>query len=116
MDSVLTFLGLVIAIGAILFLSYVFSKYVGQKFVGYGNSDNMKVVDRIAVDRDKSLAIIEVGSRYYLISIGSSDIHMLQEVSAEDIKNMEALGKKNNDDMIPQFKNVFLEVVSKIKR
>lgn len=115
LDYILTFLGLIIAIGAILLLSYVFSKYIGHKVVGYSNSVNIKVIDRIAIGQDKSLAIVEVGKKYYLIGISSSNISMLNEVFLDDLNNIQEFNKKD-DGNFPQFKSIFLDVLSKMKR
>lgn len=115
LDYILTFLGLIIAIGVILLLSYIFSKYIGHKVMGYSNSANIKIIDRIAIGQDKSLAIVEVGKKYYLIGISSSNINMLNELSLDDLDNIQGSNKKGEEDL-PQFKSVFTDILSKVKR
>lgn len=115
LDYILTFLGLIIAIGVILLLSYIFSKYIGHKVMGYSNSANIKIIDRIAIGQDKSLAIVEVGKKYYLIGISSSNINMLNELSLDDLDNIQGFNKKGEEDF-PQFKSVFTDILSKVKR
>ena len=113
LDNILTFAGLIIAIAVILFLSYVFSKYIGRGVMGYSSSSNIKVVDRIILGQDKSLAIVKVGNKYYLIGISSAGINMLNEVSPDDLQNIEQINKFD-ENKIPQFKNIFAEVKKRL--
>jgi flagellar protein FliO/FliZ len=48
----------------------------------------MQMLDRLPLGQDKAVAIVRMGSHYYLIGIASSQITLLAEVSEDDI-NME---------------------------
>ena len=115
LGNILTLVGLILTVGKILVLAYVCSKYIGRSMVGYSSSPNMKVVDRIALGQDKSLVIAKVGAKYFLLGVSSASINMLKEISPEELgtlaqtENKEAVG-------VPQFKSVFSDLLSKMKR
>ena len=74
----------------------------------------MKVVDRIALGQDKSLVITKVGTKYFLLGVSSSSINMLKEIPFEDLSNLQQTENKEAVGM-PQFKNVFTDLLSKKK-
>ena len=82
--------------------------------IGYCSSPNMKVVDRIALGQDKSLVITKVGTKYFLLGVSSSGINMLKEIPFEDLSNLQQTENKEAVGM-PQFKNVFTDLLSKKK-
>ena len=114
LGNILTLVGLILAVGIILVLAYVCSKYIGGSMIGYCISPNMKVVDRITLGQDKSLVITKVGTKYFLLGVSSSGINMLKEISSEDLSNLQQAEHKEAVGM-PQFKNVFTDLLSKKK-
>ncbi len=115
MGDILTLAGLILTVGVILILAYICSKYIGRSMVGYKSSHNMKVVDSMALGPDKSLIIAKVLDKYFLLGVSSGSISMLKEMPIEELG---ALAQNENKDNlgIPQFKSVFSDILSKMKR
>lgn len=79
-------LGMVIFI---LYLSYVFSKYVGKGIGVKKSTRHMLVLDRLVLSQDKSIAVVQVGCRYFLIGVASSQINVLTELSGDDLVELQ---------------------------
>jgi len=78
----------VIAVVFIIYLSYLFSKYLSAGASRINGAKHIKITDRLFLGQDKSLLIINVSGRYYLISVTPNAINMLKEL--EDDADFEA--------------------------
>lgn len=85
MQALMT-LGMVIFI---LYLSYVFSKYIGKGIGMKKSTRHMQVLDRLILSQDKSIAVVQVGCRYFLIGVASSQINVLTELSGDDLVELQ---------------------------
>lgn len=74
-----------LAIVLVLYLCYVFSKFIAKKVNNVSDSNNIKVLERVAIAQDKGLAIIEICGKYYLIGFANNNIEILKEVEKEDL-------------------------------
>lgn len=70
---------------AIIYLSYIGSKFVGKGFALKQRSKYLNLVDQVSVGQDKSIAIVQVGIQYYLVGIASSKIEKLADIEEEDL-------------------------------
>ena len=85
---------LIVVILIILYLSYLFSKFVARSSLKMNSrAQSIKILDRAAVGTDRSIDIIQVNKRYFLIGNTPSGMVCLAELSQEDI----VLEKKEND-------------------
>lgn len=75
-----------LAIAAVLYLCYWFSKFISKKVNHISDSNNIKILERVALAQDKGLAIAEICGRFYLIGFSSSSIEILQELEQRDMK------------------------------
>lgn len=80
-QDVLPLIFSVLAIVAVLYLCYKFSRYLARKVNVVTSSSHIKVLERAALGQDKGLAVIEVCEKYYLIGFANNDIEILQELS-----------------------------------
>ncbi|MCI8342646.1 MAG: flagellar biosynthetic protein FliO [Firmicutes bacterium] len=99
-------------VALILYLSYVVSKRVGKGMAAIHNSQHMKVTDRIIVGQDKSIIIVQVGQKHYLVGVSAAGIQLLCEVSPED---MEVDFSVENQNGFPAFKDILTEKILKKK-
>lgn len=75
-----------LAIVLVLYLCYVFSKFIAKKVNNVSDSNNIKVLERVAIAQDKGLAVIEICGKYYLIGFANNNIEILKELNGEDLK------------------------------
>lgn len=69
----------------VIYLSYLFSRYIGKSVNGRGGSRYMRIIDQIAVGQDRNMAIVQVGNKYLLVGITAGKIHLLTELADDDL-------------------------------
>ena len=98
---ILTFIAAVF----IIYLSYVFSKYVGRGMNRGGNSRYMRVLDQLMVGQDRYVAVVQVGDKYLLIGVTSQQVSLLQELDSEDLIPLSPTSG-NGGAKTPEFKDL----------
>lgn len=78
---IITFL----AAAFIIYLSYVFSRYIGRGMNKSSSSSYMRLVDQITVGQDRYIAIMQIGEKYLLVGITAGQINMLTELKEEEL-------------------------------
>ena len=88
MDSikgVIPLLLALIAVGAILYLSYLFSRYLAVGAAKINKSKHIKIVDRAVLGQDRMLLIARIGEKYYLIGSSAQSLNILTELDGKDL-------------------------------
>ena len=108
MDSIISLVSVLILTGLILWLSYAVTKSLGKGLGTKARGTHMEMVVRLAFSQDKFIAVVRVGSHYYLIGIASGQISLLAELSEEDLgealpaaqpyENFKSIMKKYKDN------------------
>lgn len=80
---------MLIAIAAILYLSYFVSKKLGAGMMQTGNARNIKILERAYLDRDKSIAIVRVGEKEYLLGISQENVTLLEKLEEGQLEYAE---------------------------
>lgn len=81
-----TFLALAFVCG----LAYVIFRVLLPKFTtNFGSNNMMRVVDRIGLDTRKSLYIIEVTGRWFMVAASESGVQMISELDAKEAAEAE---------------------------
>lgn len=62
---------------AIIFAAYYVTKLIAGKAVGMMRSKKMRVVDTLALSRDKQIVIVQVGEQAHLLGVSASGINEL---------------------------------------
>lgn len=69
---------------AVAFIKYIMPKL--QRNSMSGGSSQIRLLDKFSLEMRKSLCLIEVGKRYFLISNTEQGINLISELKAEDIE------------------------------
>lgn len=88
----------------ILYLTFVCTKYIGRGTRLRNVSHYMKITDQLVLGQDRSIAIVEIGSRLFLIGIAASQITILEELQKEDMSPLEEPEKMTAK--VPDFKEL----------
>lgn len=108
MDAILTLLSALVAVVAILALSYWFTKnVVGRSDLGAFSARqgaNLQVVETLSLGREHRIVAIRAGERYFLLGVTENEVSTLAELTAEEIENW----KREPHDEKPSFKQAFL--------
>ena len=94
-SDVLPLIFSLLAIVLVLYLCYVFSKYIARKVNHVSSLNNIQILERVALAQDKGLAVIQVCEKYYLIGFANNNIEILKELDREDIKTPQSDLKGN---------------------
>ena len=68
------------AIVLVMYLSFVFTKYIGKKINTHSRLNNIKVIEQVALGQDKALLIAEICGDFYLIGASAQNIEILKEL------------------------------------
>lgn len=85
--SVFKLIGLIILCILIIAASYFTTKFVGKKQLGRYSKSNFKSLDTYRINGNKFLQIVQVGKRYFCISVTKDQISVISELNKEDIIN-----------------------------
>ena len=94
-SDVLPLIFSLVAIVFVLYLCYLFSKFVAKKVNHVSDSNNIKVLERVAIAQDKGLAVIEICGKYYLIGFANNNIEILKELDKDELKFPQSAIKGN---------------------
>lgn len=91
--------------GAILFLTYVTTRYIAGKTGRALKGRNIQIIETVSLGLDKRIHLVKAGNRYILISSTSKHIGFLSEVGMdeEEERKPEAAGQQN----VFNFKELF---------
>lgn len=95
LDFGMMVLRMLIFLGIVLVLIYVVLKKGLPLLVNpsaYG-SRAVKVIERIPVDQKRSLLVVEVQDKIYLLGSAEGQVNVLMELDAEKIKSQQAASK-----------------------
>lgn len=95
----------------ILYLSYLFSKYMAVGAIKLNQSKHIKIIDKMVLGQDKMIVIVQIGKKFFLIGVASSNIQMITELSEEEIISYE----KEETQISANFKEIFSKMKSKKK-
>lgn len=105
---------IIIFLPFILFMLYLSLKYGGTKLRKFQNGRYMKVLDRISLSKENSIAIVKIGDKAYAISSSLKDIKILFELPSEEIIKIESIKElPQYEDMKDLFKKHILKKETK---
>ncbi len=108
LSDIFSFVLMLAAVGFILYLSYAVTKKLGGSMTG-GMSKNMRVVDRLFVGRDKSIVVVRVGEKDYLLGLSQNTVTLLTELSEGQIMDFSDF----SDEETGKVPGEFLETLKK---
>lgn len=87
-EEIGTLLGMLLAVGLVLVLAYVCTRLLagrGSLLSRSGSrSGNLRVLERLALGREQSAILVQVGTRCVLLGVTPSHITLLRELSEEE--------------------------------
>lgn len=116
MSSIISLASVLIVTVLILYLSYLFTKSLGNRIGIRRSGTGMQMLDRLPLGQDKAVAVIRTGSRYYLIGIASSQITLLAELSEEDVPKETAAPSPVIGEGYENFKNILKKYTDRHKK
>lgn len=109
MDSYLQFMTVLILFVFVLAATYLVTRWIARYQKGRAGAGNLEIVETCRVSANKYVQIIRAGKKYLVVAIGKDEIHMLSELSEEEIDLQE-----NRQEQALDFASVF-DRVKKLK-
>ena len=118
-DNVLTLLGMLVMVFAILVLAYFATRSMAKfkmgrmKLPSGGNDGHMEVLDQLPLGADMRLVLVRTGSRFLLLGLSAAGISLLAELSEEEAANwLEDKSRREEEKSNhPSFRDSFIEVL-----
>ncbi len=84
-DSYLQFLTVLLLFVFVLVITYFTTRWIARYQKVKSNANNLEVIETCRISSNKYLQIVRVGTKYVLIAIGKDEVHMLTELSEEEL-------------------------------
>ena len=101
------------AVVAVIYLSYIFSKYIALGASKMSGTKYMRVVDRLVLGQDKMMIIVQIGEKYYLAGVASQSVQIIKELAEEELTEMEAPASSAAFQQVMTFKNALQKHLEK---
>lgn len=82
----ISLLTILIAVGSVMFLAYVMTKFIGKKSTGMIKSKYMKIVDSLSFGFDKTIYLVQIGEQFVLMHMSVKGMDFICNIEPELIK------------------------------
>ena len=110
MEAIIPLILALIAVGAVLYLSYLFSRYLAVGASKINKSKYVKIIDRVVLGQDRLIMITMIGEKCFLIGSTAHSIQILAELDYEDIAEIQ---NSENTAGNAAFKTTLMGLLSK---
>ncbi len=84
-DSYVQFLTVLLLFVFVLFITFLTTRWIANYQKSKICGGNIEIIETTRVTSNKYLQIVRAGNKYVLIAVGKDEIHMLTELSAEEL-------------------------------
>ena len=109
-DSYIQFITVLVLFVFVLAITYVVTKWIAKTQKQRVGTGNLEVIETCRITANKYVQIVRAGEKYLVIAIGKDEIHMLAELSADEV-----VLKGDGQEQSIDFASV-LERVKKLKQ
>lgn len=88
LGSIIPLLLALLAVVAVIYLSYALSKYLAVGASKISGARYMRIVDRMLLGQDKMMAIVQIGTTYYLAGVTSQNVQIIKELEGDELIEM----------------------------
>ena len=81
---------LIVVLAAVLALSYYATRFIASKGAGYTKTSRMRVKERVALARDKSVLLLETKETYYILSVTAQNVQLNAAVPRGELGELTA--------------------------
>lgn len=94
-DTLGTLLGMILAVVAVLCLAYFATRLLAGRGMGgalgrfaAGQSQNLRVLERVALGQDQCLMVVQAGRHWLLLGVTASSVTLLRELDAAEAASL----------------------------
>lgn len=108
-DSYIQFMTVLILFVLVLGIAYAVTRWIAKTQQGRVTAGNLEVIETCRITSNKYVQIIRAGDKYLVIAVGKDEIHMLAQLSEDEL-----VLRSNGHSENPDFASV-LDRVRKLK-
>lgn len=105
MDGYIQFVTVLILFVFVLGITYLVTKWIANYQKGKTIVGNLEVIETCRITSNKFVQIVRAGSKYLVIGLGKDEIHILSELSEEELDLQDA-----HEEKTASFRSIFDEV------
>ncbi len=105
MDSYIQFVTVLILFVFVLGITYLVTKWIANYQKGKTIVGNLEVIETCRITSNKYVQIVRAGSKYLVIGLGKDEIHILSELSEEELDLQDT-----HEEKTASFRSIFDEV------
>lgn len=113
---------LVFALIVVIGLLFIVSKTSFAKINSINDKRYIKVLERVQISKDTYISVVKIGKKAHVISTSSGNVEKIQELSPEEVLEIERAKKDQIDEMEKRYLNTLnisksfaTRVISKFK-
>ena len=84
-DSYIQFITVLVLFVFVLAITYVVTKWIAKAQKQQAGTGNLEVIETCRITANKYVQIVRAGEKYLVIAVGKDEIHMLAELSADEV-------------------------------
>lgn len=107
-DSYLQFITVLVLFVFVLGITYVTTRWIANYQKGKAAGGNLEVIETMRITNNKYVQIVRAGNKYLAIAVGKDEIHMLSELSEDELifMNSEAGSSMDFRSILDKFKRL----------
>ena len=115
-ESFVQLIGVLLIFVFVLVITYFTTKWMGNIQRGGLTSNNLRVLETIAIGNGKLICLIETGNVYLVVSVGKDNVHTLAQLTMDDLKDTSFLKDKESGTTSDSFQEILAKVKDKIPK
>ena len=91
--NLLELVGVLIIFVFVLLITYLTTKWMGGFQKAKFKNRNMQILETISIGNNKTLSIVSVGKRYFVVAVGKDNVQLISEIQEEDFTDCSFLSE-----------------------
>jgi flagellar protein FliO/FliZ len=112
-ESFIQLLGALVIFAFVLVITYLATRWMGGLQKTHSSNKNLRIIETIGVGNNKYISIVEVGTVYLVVSVGKEEVHLLTEISKDDLKDL-SFEDEGNMNLQDTFAGILKKVKDKV--
>ena len=110
-DSYIQFITVLVLFVFVLVITYVVTKWIAKTQKQQVGTGNLEIIETCRITVNKYVQIVRAGEKYLVIAVGKDEIHMLAELSADEV-----ILKENRQEQSIDFASILERVKNGSKK
>lgn len=106
MEFIILIIKLIAALIVVFAIMYLLAKLSNDQIDRINYSRYIKILEKTSISKDSSIILLKIGKKGYVISSSNKGLEKLEEISEEDIEEIETEKKNQKENIKNQYKNL----------